>query len=184
MVQSISSISKPRRPGRQPGSGPTKGSWVKGQSGNPGGAPIQERTRIANKLIEAADQHRDALAEKVVQQALNGCTASQRLLFERLGPAPIRAQTAPGVLLGIAQGSIEQRLEAVLLAASKGDISSDEAKVLADTIRASTEAAAIASLEREIASIRDMRAQAMDALQTHQNGLQALESPQQVLNHE
>lgn len=165
------------KPGRKPGSPPTAGSWRPGQSGNPAGAPVQARTRIAHRLIEAADKHRDELAEVVVKQALSGCTHSQRLLFERLGPAPIRAQTAPGMLAGIAEGSIEQRLEAVLLAASKGEISSDEARTLADTVRASVEAAAIANLERELMVIRGLR---LNASQTHQDALQAPETLIQV----
>ena len=173
----VQQTSTKRKPGRPKGSGPTPASWRPGQSGNPAGAPVTERTRIANRLIQAADEHRDALAAVVVQQALNGCTASQRLLFERLGPAPIRAQTAPGTLAGIATGTIEQRLEAVLAAVSRGDISSDEGKTLADTIRGAIEAVAIAAAERDLQEIRQMRVQIIGGAQTRQN---ALQEPQMV----
>jgi Family of unknown function (DUF5681) len=173
------------KPGRPKGSGPTPASWVKGQSGNPGGAPVTERTRIANALVRAADEHREALVAKVIEQALDGCQNSQRLIFERfLGP--VRAQTAPVAIEGIASGSVESRLEAVLAAASVGKISSDEAAVLTGAIRAATEAASLASLERELQSIREMRAQALLANPsgTHQEGLQALEMAEEVPRHE
>lgn len=174
MLQQAST--KPRgRPGRPKGSPPTPASWRPGQSGNPAGAPVTERTRIANTLVRAADQHREELAKVVVQQALLGCTASQKLLFERLGPAPVRAQTAAQELDGIQRGSVEARLEVVLQHAAEGRISADEAGVLVNAIRGATEAAAIAAAERELATIRELRAQAaaLDAPRTRQEALGA-----------
>lgn len=164
---------KPRgKPGRPKGSPPTPASWRPGQSGNPAGAPVTERTRIANTLVRAADQHREELATVVVRQALAGCVASQRLLFERLGPAPVRAQTAAQELDGIQRGSIEERLQVVLAHAAEGKISSDEARTLIEAIRGATEAASIAAAERELQAIRELRTQALvlNAPQTHQEG--------------
>lgn len=172
---------KPKgKPGRPKGSGPTPASWRPGQSGNPAGAPVTERTRIANTLVKAADEHREELAQAVVRQALAGCVASQRLLFERLGPAPVRAQTAAQAIDGIQRGSIEQRLQVVLQAAADGRVSADEAKVLIDGIRGATEAASIAAAERELQTIREMRLHALSAPRRHQNGPQALETVQEV----
>ena len=179
MLQQAST--KPKgKPGRPKGSPPTPASWRPGQSGNPAGAPVTERTRIANTLVRAADEHREALVAKVIEQALQGCQNSQKLIFERfLGP--VRAQTAPVVIEGIASGSVESRLEAVLAAASVGKITSDEASVLTGAIRAATEAASLASLERELASIREMRQQVIsNALPTHQEGLQRPETIEEV----
>lgn len=178
------SSTKPKgKPGRPKGSGPTPASWRPGQSGNPAGAPVTERTRIANTLVKAADEHREALAQAVVKQALAGCVASQRLLFERLGPAPVRAQTAAQEMPGIDAGSIEARLQVVLAHAAAGRISSDEAKTLIDAIRGATEAASIASAERELQTIREMRLQALNAAVTRQNGLQPLKTAQEVHEH-
>lgn len=172
---------KPKGKGGRPkGSPPTPASWKPGHSGNPKGAPVTERTRIANTLVRAADEHRDALVAVVIKQALEGCQASQRLLFERLGPAPVRAQTMNQALPGIAEGSIESRLEAVLRAASKGEISSDEAKTLTDTIKGAVEAASIANLERELESIRTMRQQALLAQQAPASALGAPETIEEV----
>jgi hypothetical protein len=172
------------KPGRPKGSPPTPASWRPGQSGNPAGAPVTERTRIANTLVRAADQHREQLAAVVIQQALQGCVASQRLVFERLGPAPVRAQTAAQPMPGIEVGSIEARLQTVLQAAAEGRVSADEAKVLIDGIRGATEAAAIANAERELQAIRAMRHQALgDAAVTHQKDLQATQVAEEVLGH-
>ncbi len=132
--------------------------------------------------MAAADEVRDQLADRIVKQALAGCVQSQRLLIDRFGPAPVRAQTAAQPLPGIEQGSIEQRLQAVLHAASEGRISADEAKVLIDGIRGATEAAAIAAAERELHAIREMRKQV--ALQTHQNAAQHIELTETVAKHE
>lgn len=182
MLQQTST--KPRgKPGRPKGSGPTPASWRPGQSGNPAGAPVTERTRIANTLVRAADEHRDELAQVVIRQALAGCVASQRLLFERLGPPPVRAQTVAQEMPGIDAGSIEARLQVVLEHAAAGRISSDEAAVLVNAIRNATEAAAIASAERELQTIREMRQQSLIASGTHQNGLQALETMQEAPEH-
>lgn len=177
---------KPRgKPGRPKGSPPTPASWRPGQSGNPAGAPVTERTRIANTLVRAADQHREELAKVVVQQALLGCTASQRLLFERLGPAPVRAQTAAQEMPGIDQGSIEARLQVVLQHAAAGRISADEAAVLVTAIRNATEAAALAAAERELQAIRELRAQALtlDAPGTRQEALEAATVGEEAPRH-
>lgn len=174
MLQQAST--KPKgKPGRPKGSPPTPASWRPGQSGNPGGAAVTERTRISNTLVKAADEHREALAAVVVKQALSGCTASQRLLFERLGPAPVRAQTAAQELDGIQRGSVEARLEVVLQHAAEGRISADEAAVLVNAIRGATEAAALAAAERELQAIRELRAQALalDAPRARQEALEA-----------
>lgn len=168
------SSTKPKgRPGRPKGSPPTPASWRPGQSGNPAGAPVTERTRIAHTLVRAADEHREELARVVVQQALSGCVHSQRLLLERLGPAPVRAQTAALELDGIQRGTVEQRLEVVLEHAAAGRISSDEAATLISAIRGAVESAALANAERELQQIREMRTQAIsNAAQTRQIGLQ------------
>jgi hypothetical protein len=176
-------ITKPKgRGGRPKGGGPTPSSWKPGQSGNPRGQAPSAAGRVARSLMAAADEVRDQLADRIVKQALAGCVQSQRLLIDRFGPAPVRAQTAAQPLPGIEQGSIEQRLQAVLHAASEGRISADEAKVLIDGIRGATEAAAIAAAERELHAIREMRKQV--ALQTHQNAAQHIELTETVAKHE
>jgi len=176
-------ITKPKgRGGRPKGGGPTPSSWKPGQSGNPQGREPSPAGRVARSLMAAADDVREALADRIVKQALAGCVQSQRLLIERFGPAPVRAQTAAQPLPGIEQGSIEQRLQVVLQAASEGRISADEAKVLIDGIRGATEAASIAAAERELQAIRDMRKQV--AIQTHQNAVQRLLIQEEAVEHE
>lgn len=177
------SPSKPRgKPGRPKGSGPTPASWKPGQSGNPAGAEPSPAGKVARSLMAAANDVRDQLAQLIVQQALAGCLQSQRLLVERFMPQ-VRAQTLAQPLPGIDQGSIEQRLQVVLQAAADGRVSADEARVLIDGIRGATEAASIASAERELQTIREMRLQALTAPKTHQNGPQALETVQEVPEH-
>lgn len=159
MVNQETSTKPKGRGGRPKGLGPTPSSWKPGQTGNPSGKPPSAAGRVARSLMAAADGVREELAERIVQQALAGCVQSQRLLIERFGPAPVRAQTAAQALPGIEHGSIEERLQVVLQAAAEGRVSADEAKVLIDGIRGATEAAAIAAAERELQAIRNMRKQ-------------------------
>lgn len=165
---------KPRgKPGRPKGSGGTPASWKPGQSGNPNGN-LSEAGKLARTLMTYAGAAREELAQKITQQALQGCLQSQRLLVERFLP-PVRAQTLATPMPGIESGSIEQRLQTVLAHAAEGKISSDEAKTLIDAIRGATEAASIAAAERELQAIRELRAQALalDAPGTRQEALEA-----------
>ena len=163
----------PGKRGRPKGSGPTPSSWRKGQSGNPRGAEPGPAGRLGRELMAAADAVREQLVRTVVQQAIGGCLASQKLLFERaLGP--VRAQTLAAPLPGVAHGSVEQRLQAVLDAVGAGQISSDEASTLTSAIRQATEAAQIAQLESELASIRAMRQEGLQRL--HNNALHTIEA--------
>ena len=182
MVSANQQIVEPRRKGGRPkGSGPTPASWKPGQCGNPNA--ISDAGKVARQLMAATVEVRDQLAERIVQQALNGCLQSQRLLVERFMPQ-VRAQTLAQPLPGIESGSIEQRLQAVLAAAAEGKISADEARVLVDSIRGATEAAALANAERELQQIRQMRMQALTSGPvTHQNGLQALEMALATQDH-
>jgi Family of unknown function (DUF5681) len=184
-MQQQQTPSKPRgKPGRPKGLGPTPASWKPGQSGNPRGAEPSPAGRVARTLMAATESVREQLAEKIIEQALSGCLQSQRLLIERFMPQ-VRAQTLAQPLPGIEQGSIEQRLQVVLKAAAEGQVSADEAKVLVDSIRAATEAAAIAAAERELQAIREMRAQALlaNATGAHQEGPQSLEMAEEVPRH-
>jgi hypothetical protein len=147
-----------RKPGRPKGSGPTPGSWKPGQSGNPNFTPTSQARLLAHTIMSQTVDVRDQLAAKIVEQAMNGCLQSQRLLVERFMPQ-VRAQTLAQPLPGIDKGSIEERLQAVLAAAAQGTLSADEAKTWIDGIRGATEAAAIANAERELESIRQMRQQ-------------------------
>jgi len=184
-MQQQQSVSKPRgKPGRPKGSGPTPASWRPGQSGNPRGAEPSAAGQVARTLMQATNEVRAQLAERIVQQALDGCLQSQRLIVERFMPQ-VRAQTLAQPLPGIETGSIEQRLQVVLKAAADGQVSADEAKVLVDSIRAATEAAAIAAAEAELAAIRAMRAQALaHAPVAHQEGPQGAIVIEEVLSHE
>lgn len=179
------STTKPRgKPGRPKGSGPTPASWKKGQSGNPKGAEPTAAGRVARTLMAATDEVREKLAEKIIEQALGGCLQSQRLLVERFMPQ-VRAQTLATPMPGIESGSIEQRLQTVLAHAAEGHISSDEAKTLIEAIRGATEAAAIAAAERELQTIREIRAQAaaLGGPGTQQEALQAPNVIEEATRH-
>ncbi len=183
-MQQQQSVSKPRgKPGRPKGSGPTPASWRPGQSGNPKGAEPSAAGQVARTLMQATNEVRAQLAERIVQQALDGCLQSQRLIVERFMPQ-VRAQTLAQPLPGIETGSIEQRLQVVLKAAADGQVSADEARVLIESIRGAVEAASIANLEAELQAIRAMRQQVLsDASQPHQNGLEGPQMVEEVLSH-
>jgi hypothetical protein len=138
---------------------------------------------VARTLMQATNEVRAQLAERIVQQALDGCLQSQRLIVERFMPQ-VRAQTLAQPLPGIETGSIEQRLQVVLKAAADGQVSADEARVLIESIRGAVEAASIANLEAELQAIRAMRQQVLsDASQTHQNGPEGPQMVEEVLGH-
>jgi len=64
----------------------SKGKFKKGCSGNPSGKKPGTRNK-RTEWIELLTPIHDDLFKVVSKQALRGCRASQRLLFERIWPA-------------------------------------------------------------------------------------------------
>lgn len=87
-----------------------KGRWVKGQSGNPRGRPKKELTALQRDLEGAVREHLDPekvkrLVDKVYQQAMDGNTRAQKLLFDKLIPnavdSPEQAESGRTVVFRI-----------------------------------------------------------------------------------
>lgn len=124
--------------------------WAPGQSGNPAGRKKGSRnhaTRIAQELL---DGEAEALARKVIEQALQGDVTCLRVCLERLvaprRDSPIqvslpRAKAAsdlPGVLSRITQ------------LVATGELTPSEGRELAGIVEAHRKAIEIAELEERI----------------------------------
>lgn len=101
------------------------GRILPGNSLNPGGKPKGALSRAGLLRNELASEIPKIL-QTVVAQARAGDMQAARIVLDRVLP-PLRAQTEPSELPEIAQGNASDRAEAVYLALSKGEISSDTA---------------------------------------------------------
>ncbi|MEP4557704.1 DUF5681 domain-containing protein [Cobetia amphilecti] len=99
-----------------------RGTFKKGQSGNPAGRPKAQHTALKRAL----EQHGASVAGVVVERAMAGDMAAARLILERLHP-PVKASTAP-VTLEVPDGaSLATQAELWLQAAAQGRVPADVA---------------------------------------------------------
>ena len=75
---------------------PPPNAFPKGTSGNPAGKPRGTKNKIERPIIALMGQHAEAVAQRVIDEALAGDLQAARLVLERVSPAPKdRAITLP-----------------------------------------------------------------------------------------
>ncbi len=101
------------------------GTFSKGSSGNPKGRPKAETVALRKQLAPQAE----AIIRQVIDQALAGDLVAAKLILDRILP-PLKPVAAP-VSIPLEGGeSLVAQAQAILSAASSGQISSDIAAQL------------------------------------------------------
>jgi hypothetical protein len=114
----------------------TNGQLLPGYSGNPRGRPMGARSKCKLAVEEKLGEQAEALSDKLVELALEGNVAALRLCIERLAPRlRTRGQVTPLELPEVNKpADLPAAFSAVVQAAACGDITSEEAKDLADVL--------------------------------------------------
>jgi len=100
-------------------SNPSKGKWIKGQSGNASGRP--RGTGQIAQLRQAIADRLPSIVERLIQSALAGDTQASRLLIERCIPA-LRPTDAP-TGFDLPQGNSMLRANAIFAQMASGSLS-------------------------------------------------------------
>ena len=98
---------------------PSKGKWIKGQSGNASGRP--RGTGQIAQLRQAIADRLPSIVEKLIESALAGDTQASRLLIERCIPA-LRPTDAP-TGFDPPQGNSMLRANAIFAQMASGSLS-------------------------------------------------------------
>lgn len=98
---------------------PSKGKWIKGQSGNASGRP--RGTGEVARLRQAIADRLPLIVEKLIQSALAGDTQASRLLIERCIPALRPTDAATG--FDLPQGNSMLRANAIFAQMASGSLS-------------------------------------------------------------
>jgi hypothetical protein len=110
--------------------------WQPGQSGNPHGKKPGTRNAAALAVERALEIEAEQLGRKVIELAMAGNVAALRMCMERLTPKlRTRAKPTEVDIPVVAQPSdLPAAFSAVVQATARGEITSEEAKDLADVL--------------------------------------------------
>lgn len=131
---------------------PPATTWRPGHSGNPAGrtpGTVNPSTRL-RKLIDA-----EALVRKLQAQAEAGDIQAASLLLSRALP-PLRA-TAEAVNIPDAAGTLSEQAEAIMQAATAGDVPPDTAAILIGALAQLGRLRELDELEGRIAALEQAR---------------------------
>jgi hypothetical protein len=139
--------------------------WQPGQSGNPSGKKPGTRNAATLAVERALETEADQLGRKVIEMAKAGNVAALRMCLERLAPRlRVRAQPTPVDIPDVVQPSdLPAAFSAVVQATARGEITSEEAKDLAEVLEMKRKAFETIELEQRMVILekiasRDRRA--------------------------
>jgi len=127
--------------------------FPKGQSGNPAGKPKGARHRATMAVQALLEGEADALTRKSIELAKEGDNTALRLCMERLAPA---AKSRP---IQLSMPAIETAADilrahaATIQAMAEGEITPDEASVIAGVLEAKRKAIETVQLEERVAKL-------------------------------
>ena len=132
--------------------------FEKGSSGNPTGKKPGTRNRTTMAAQSLLDGETEAITRKCVEMALDGDSTAMRLCFERI--APVRRGRAIKLELPAINSAqdICDALSTVVSAMAVGEVTPEEASVVADLIERKRRAIETVELERRIADLEQRRA--------------------------
>jgi hypothetical protein len=115
------------------------GKFAKGCSGNPAGKKKGCLSKHTRQLKELFAEHSERIAMRIIGQAESGCTASQRLLYDKFHAnlRPVSEPLPPGVVA---------TAEGILKAVSDNQITPETGKAILELVE-------LASFEKRLQAI-------------------------------
>lgn len=125
--------------------------YKKGQSGNPKGRPpgIEDKRVAMRAMLEP---HAEELIAKIVAKALDGDSTAMRICADRLLPTLKPRDEA--VTLDM-EGSLADKGQAVLKAASEGRLTPGEAAAIMQAISSQSRVVEVDELERRVKALEE-----------------------------
>lgn len=133
---------------------PPPHAFKPGQSGNPAGKPRGTKNKIERPIIALMGQHAEAVAQRVIDEALQGDLQACRLVLERVSPAPkdrpINLPDMPDTRSAVGVSQAQQR---ILEAVAEGGITPSEGSTLTGILEARRKALETVELEQRITAL-------------------------------
>jgi hypothetical protein len=131
------------------------GQWKPGQSGNPEGRPAGARNRLTVLAEQIMADDAEAVVRKVIEAAKAGDMTAAKLILDRV--APLR-KGRPVVLDLPTVEKVEDVLQAlgvVIAETAAGNVTPEEAAILAGVLDAKRKAIETADIERRLAALEE-----------------------------
>jgi len=124
--------------------------FKKGRSGNPDGKPPGTRHRTTLAVEALLDGEAEALTRRAIEMALEGDATAMRLCLERV--APVRKGRSVSIDLPAVATSedLTAAFTALTDAMAQGDVTPDEAAVIASVLEARRRAIETVEIERRL----------------------------------
>jgi hypothetical protein len=134
-----------------------KQTFKPGQSGNPYGRPHGSRNKATLALEALLDGEGEAVTRKAIEKALEGDTAALRLCLERIYP-PRKSRPIALALPKIeTPDDISKAQGTVIGAMAIGDITPEEASVIAGVLEAKRRSIETCELEARMTALEKMK---------------------------
>ena len=110
------------------------GRFAPGTSGNPNGRPKGSRHKVTRAVEALLEGEAEAVTRKVIERALDGDTAAQKLILERIAPPKKDAPVTFDMPALDGAEALVNASRAVLEGVASGQLSPAEGKTIADLI--------------------------------------------------
>lgn len=133
---------------------PPPHAFPKGVSGNPAGKPKGTRNKIERPIVALMGQHAEAVAQRVIDEALQGDLQACRLVLERVSPAPKdRPINLPDLPSTHNVAGVSEAQQRILEAVADGGITPSEGSTLSGILEARRKALETHELEQRILAL-------------------------------
>lgn len=144
----------PENTGQEQAELENKGQFPPGKSGNPAGKPQGARNKTTLMCEKLMEGDAEDVVKAVIEKAKDGDVQAAKLILERLVPPrkgrPVRIDL-PDVLAAM---DIVEAHSAILMAASSGDITLEEASLFSGLIDGHRKAIETEELAKEVEAIK------------------------------
>jgi len=137
---------------------PPPHAFPKGVSGNPAGKPKGTRNKIERPIVALMGQHAEAVAQRVIDEALQGDLQACRLVLERVSPAPKdRPINLPDLPSTHNVAGVSEAQQRILEAVADGVVTPSEGSTLSGILEARRKALETHELEQRILALENRK---------------------------